>query len=165
VALDLNPPKAAIQALRYRRRGLSRPTIAFHANGPRFRLCAISLTYGLVGILAGTLGAYPRAHDATAPDHRARLGAHRRSPFPAAQNLALGRARQFSFDAVAFGAQVVDFVQHPVEQGLRRACRYPGALELPDLASLPMDLRAHAFDLATNKIDVWHLPIPSNQVV
>jgi hypothetical protein len=37
-----------------------------------------------------------------------------------------------------------------------RAGGYPGALKLPDLAALLLNLSAHAFDLSSNDVDIRH---------
>lgn len=55
-ALDLQPSKPAVEALANRRRGLGRTAVAFHADGPGFRLRPVGLTYSLLGALTGSLG-------------------------------------------------------------------------------------------------------------
>ena len=77
-AFDLQPTRTAIQALADRWAWLRWPTIAFHADRPRFRLSAIRRTGGLPGFLPGALGAYVGAHDPAAPDYLSRFGAHGR---------------------------------------------------------------------------------------
>jgi hypothetical protein len=61
-----------------------------------------------------------------------------------------------AFQPVPFGAQLIDLIEHPVEQSLCRAGWYPRALELPDLTPLPVHLSPHAFDIAPNEINIWH---------
>jgi hypothetical protein len=48
----------------------------------------------------------------------------------APQVLSLGRPGLILFERVPFGAQLVDFSQHPFQQGVRRCARYPEPLKL-----------------------------------
>jgi hypothetical protein len=64
--------------------------------------------------------------------------------------------RQILLQPIALGAKVVDLVEHSVEQRLGRGGRYAGALQLPDLTALPLNLVPHALYLFPNELDVWH---------
>jgi hypothetical protein len=50
VAFDFQPAETAVEALACRGRGLCRPAIAFHADGPGFRLRAVGGANGFPGI-------------------------------------------------------------------------------------------------------------------
>ena len=76
VTLDFEPGQSAVQALRDRRRRLSRPTIAFHPDRPRLSLGAVRIQDGLLSSFTSSLGADVGAHDATTPDYLPALRAH-----------------------------------------------------------------------------------------
>ena len=57
---------------------------------------------------------------------------------------------------IALFAQFLDFNEHSFQQSFGRARGYPGPLELPDLAPLPMHLRTSTLDLTPNMVDVRH---------
>jgi hypothetical protein len=64
--------------------------------------------------------------------------------------------RLLPLQPVALGAEVVDLVEHPVEQRLGRDGGYAGALKLPDLTALPLNLATHVLYFAANELDVRH---------
>jgi hypothetical protein len=68
ITFHLKPAEAAVDALAYRRRGLSGAAIAFHSEGPCFRLGAIGFSGRLYSPFAGVLSLHPRELDASAPD-------------------------------------------------------------------------------------------------
>ena len=61
---------------------------------------------------------------------------------------------------VALSAKRVNLVQHSFKQCVGRRRGYPGPLQLPDLAALPLDLNPHPFDFAPDMLDVRHGPDP-----
>jgi hypothetical protein len=87
-------------------------------------------------------------------------GRIRASPAPAAQGFAFGRCGLLFLEPVTLGAQGVNLVEHPIEQRVRLDRGYPGPLQLPDLAALPVDLCPHSLDFAPNVLDVRHDPYP-----
>jgi hypothetical protein len=74
---------------------------------------------------------------------------------------ALHRAGHSALETITFGAEFIDLVEHTIEQRFSRCCRNAGALQLPDLAALTVNLRAHALNLATDEIDIRHVLSPN----
>jgi hypothetical protein len=57
----------------------------------------------------------------------------------------------------ALGAEVVDLVEHSVEQRLGQGARCSDSLKLPDLTALALNPAPHALDFASDELDVRHL--------
>jgi hypothetical protein len=61
---------------------------------------------------------------------------------------------------VAFGAKLVNLVEHPFQQGVSRCAGYSGMLKLPDVTAQSRNLTAAVLDISANEIDVRHAPTP-----
>src|SRR4051812_36537222 len=77
----------------------------------------------------------------------------------AADNVAL-RGRQLFLQPVAFDAEPVDPVLHPLQQGFGRGGGNSGALQLQDFLALPGDLRAHPLNFAADAVKLHHALAP-----
>ncbi|KRR13945.1 hypothetical protein CQ12_40495 [Bradyrhizobium jicamae] len=72
------------------------------------------------------------------------------------QDFSFGRTGLRLLQSVALCTQRVDVIQHTIQQSFGRCLGNAGSLQLPDLAALAVDLRAHTFDLSPNEFDSLH---------
>jgi hypothetical protein len=59
-------------------------------------------------------------------------------------------------DAITLGAEVVDLVEHSLQQCLGGSARYSSPLKLLDFTPLSLDLVAHALDFGADELDIRH---------
>jgi NAD(P)-dependent dehydrogenase (short-subunit alcohol dehydrogenase family) len=88
-----------------------------------------------------------------------RYGSSCASPPLPAKNFAL-RTRRLFFQPVAFDAEPVDPVEHPLQQGFRRGRGDAGPLQLQDFLALAPDLRAHPLDFPADGVKLHHALAP-----
>jgi hypothetical protein len=55
-------------------------------------------------------------------------------------------------EPIPLDAELVDFVEHPLQHRCSRSRRNPGSLKLSDFAALTMNLGAHPLNLAPDII-------------
>ena len=79
---------------------------------------------------------------------------------PTSEHLALVMSWLLFLQLVAFGAKLVNLVEHPFQQGVSRCAGYSGMLKLPDVTAQSRNLSAAVLDVSTNEIDVRHAPTP-----
>ena len=77
---------------------------------------------------------------------------------PTSEHLALVMSWLLFLQLVAFGAKLVNLVEHPFQQGVSRCAGYSGMLKLSDVTAQSRDLTAAMLDVSTNEIDVRHVP-------
>jgi hypothetical protein len=79
---------------------------------------------------------------------------------PTSEHLALVVTWLLFLQLVAFGAKLVNLVEHPFEQGVSRGVGYSRMLKLPDVTAQSRNLTAAVLDVSTDEIDVRHAPTP-----
>ena len=79
---------------------------------------------------------------------------------PTSEHLALVMSWLLFLQLVAFGAKLVNLVEHPFQQGVSRGAGYSGMLKLSDVTAQSRNLTSPVLDVSTNEIDLWHVPNP-----